>query len=91
MFLNAVDIHGPFMLSSMVCGMVRVTRKSVPTKNVIESMINAASAPAMETTTPPNMAPMHSAVDHDAASRALAVARSSFETTFGRAARSAVM
>ena len=75
----------------MVCGMVKFTKKSVPIKKVMESTMNAASVPQMDTTMPPSMAPRHNAVDHDAASRALAVARSSSDTRLGKAARSAVM
>ena len=91
MFRMPVDNHGPLMDSSMVCGIVKLIKNKVPTKNVTESMMNAAFVPQMDTTTPPNMAPMQSAVDHDAASKALAVARSSSATTLGNAARSAVM
>ena len=75
----------------MVCGMVSVIKKSVPMMKVMESTMNAAFVPQMDTTTPPSMAPKHNAVDHDAASKALAVAKSSSETPLGSAARSAVM
>ena len=53
-------------------------------------MTNATVTPYSETTIPPTNAPKHRAVDHVALSRAFAVVRSSLDTIFGRAARSAV-
>ena len=53
-------------------------------------MIKATLTPNSDTTSPPANAQKHNAADHVALSRALAVAKSSSLTIFGRAALSAV-
>ena len=90
MSFNDDDMRDPEDALSYVWGTVKGKRRSVPTKNVSESMINATVTPYSETTKPPAKAPRHKAVDQVALSKALAVVRSSFLTIFGRAARSAV-
>ena len=86
----AVEKSGPSISLPIVWGSVNGMRRMVLSKKVRESMMNAASTPYNSTTTPPSIAPIHNAEDHDAASRAFAVARFSSDTMFGSAARSAV-
>ena len=86
----AVFNKGPFILSSIFCSITNGMRMIEESKNVIESMMKAASVPYSLTTTPPSIAPVHSAVDQEALPIAFAVIKSSSATILGTAALSAV-
>ena len=70
----AVEKSEPSKSLSNVWGIVSGASRSALMRKVKESIMKAASVPKYSTTTPPSIAPKQSAVDHDAASKALAVA-----------------